>query len=61
MRCVICDTLLDDIPHWTGDMFRWSKKNKRNRADGVRFICLCDDCFQKHINSNYKTKKEADN
>lgn len=51
LTCIICNKNVEDCAHWTGDMFRWSKKNKRLRTDGVRFIVLCDDCFQKHINN----------
>ena len=57
LTCVICNRNVEDSVHWTGDMFRWLKKNKRLRTDGFRFICLCDECFQKHING----KEDKDN
>lgn len=51
LTCAVCKKNVEDCAHWTGDMFRWSKKNKRLRTDGFRFIVLCDDCFQKRINN----------
>lgn len=47
MNCIVCNKNVEDCVHWTGDMFRWTKQNKRIRTDwdGIRFIVLCDDCF----------------
>lgn len=51
-ECVKCKKDVSESCHWTGDMFRWTKKNKRNRTDGFRFIVLCDDCFQLATNKS---------